>query len=118
MALFGTLFGAALNAGFGALQNQMAAEQAAQDRKQNYMYGEMAADNADRRTRALYADLQSPAALMQQYKEAGLSPSAMAAGAGAGGVSSGAHGTGASGPTSAFMPMSLLEGAQIANLNA
>lgn len=63
----------------------------------NYKYGEKAADNADRRTRALYNDLYSPQARLQQLKDAGLSAGLMYGTAGAGGTTStaGAMGHGA-----------------------
>lgn len=67
-------------------------------REENYKYGEQAANAADERTRALYRDLYSPQAQMQQLKEAGLSPSIYASGGLAGQSGhSGAQGTGASG---------------------
>lgn len=86
--------------GFGtaAYNNQAAAEREARARAENYKYGEMAANNADKRTRDLYKDLQSPTALLEQYKNAGLSPSLMFGGGGSpGGVTAGAQGTGATG---------------------
>ena len=95
-----------LNVGFGELS-----------RARNYYYGERQAANADARTRALYNDLYSPKALMKQYKEAGLSPSVMFGGTpGQGGMS------GAMAPSAAvqtpYMPMSMLEAAQTANIMA
>lgn len=88
------------------------------DRRQNYLYGEMAAKNADKRTRALYSDFYSPEALKRQYEEAGLSPSLMFGGTPGQGGMSGAQGTGANGPTTPYMPLSLLEAAQISKINA
>lgn len=69
--------------------------------KDNYNYNEMAADNADKRTRALYEDYYSVQAQKKQLLEAGLSPS-LAYGAGGGGSAGqaqpkGAQGNGASG---------------------
>ena len=65
-----------------------------------YLYKEnfYVVEAADSRTRALYNDLYSPGAQMQQIKDAGLSPSIYASGgiSGKSGVS-GAMGTGASG---------------------
>lgn len=118
MGLLGTIIGAGINAGMGALNNQWAAERAREDRAENYKYGEMAATNADTRTRALYNDFYSPSALARQYKEAGLSPSIMFGGTPGQGGASGASAAGAASVSTPFMPMSLLEGAQIANLNA
>lgn len=80
----------------------------------NYKYGEMAAEQADKRQRALYEDYLSPAARIMQLKEAGLSPSLFADGAGGGsmGLEQGAQGTGASGmglPTGVISPESLAQ---------
>lgn len=91
-------------------------------RKGNFVYGELAADNADARTRALYNDLYSPAAQMKQLKEAGLSPSIYSntGMAGKSGVA-GAQGSAASGigpSTEPFQAPSALELAQIRKLNA
>lgn len=123
----------ALSAGFGILSsylsNKWARENAEHDREENYKYNELAAGNADARTRALYNDLYSPQALMQQLKDAGLSPSVFYAN-GAGGISgqSGAQGEGASGlrqdtfgiPNVTPLDLSQIElnKAQARNLNA
>ena len=91
------------------------------DRRLNYEYNEKAAAAADWRTRQLYKDLYSPEALMKQYKDAGLSPSLMFGGTpGQGGIS-GAQGAGASGPQTGytpFMPTSMVEAAQVAEMMA
>ena len=87
------------------------------NREENYYYSERQAENADKRTRALYADLYSPQALMQQYKKAGLSPSLMFGGTPGQGGMSGAQGASAAVQTP-YMPMSLLEAAQIKQLEA
>lgn len=114
----GTIGGATIGGLFGIAQNILANRMQSEARKENYKYGEIAAENADKRTRALYADFYSPQALVKQYQEAGLSPSLMFGGTpGQGGVS-GAQGAGATGLGTPFMPASLLEGAQIANLAA
>ena len=65
-------------------------------RAENAKYNELAAENADRRTRSLYNDLYSPQAQLQQIKNAGLSPSVFF-GSGAVGQSgqAGAQGNGA-----------------------
>ena len=118
MSVIGTIIGAGLNAGFGALNNYWAEQQASKARAENYMYGEMSADNADTRTRALYKDFYSPQALLKQYQAAGLSPSMMFGGTPGQGGMSGAQGSGGAGTPTPYMPMSLLEGAQIANLTA
>lgn len=100
------------------LNNILADRRAAEDRRENYEYNEMSAENADRRTRALYSDFYSPAALMRQYQEAGLSPGLMFGGTPGQGGMSGAQGAGSSGLQTPFMPFSLVEAAQAANLFA
>lgn len=92
----------AAQAGFNMLgsiiNNGMSTAMGDYNRKQNYLYNEKSANAADARTRALYNDLYSPKALLQQYKDAGLSPSLMFGGGGPGGATpQGAQGEGASG---------------------
>ena len=118
MSVFGTIAGGAVQAGLGAINNVWAQKQQGEARRQNYLYGEMAAENADARTRALYNDFYSPQALMRQYREAGLSPSMMFGGTPGQGGTSGAQGSGAAGLGTPYMPMSMIEGAQIANIAA
>lgn len=118
MSVLGTIVGGAVQAGLGAINNVWAQEQQREARRENYIYGEMAAKNADARTRALYNDFYSTEALMKQYKAAGLSPSMMFGGTPGQGGMSGAQGTGAAGPGALYTPISMLEGAQIANINA
>lgn len=113
-----SILGAFSNIASAAINNYGANYRTQQDRKENYMYGEMAAENADRRTRALYSDFYSPEALLRQYKETGLSPSLMFGGTPGQGGMAGAQGTGASGPTTPFYGVSGLEAAQIANIMA
>ena len=113
-AIVGGMFGLANS----AINNAWASRQAEQDRQRNYYFGEMAADNADKRTRALYQDFYSPEALMRQYKAAGLSPSMMFGGTPGQGGMAGAQGSGASGPQTPFMPVSMVEAAQAAALFA
>lgn len=86
--------------------------------KLNYKYGEMAAQAADARTRALYEDIYAPGAQMRMLKEAGLSPSIYYGGTPGQGGMSGAQGTGATGGQAPFMPISLLEAAQVAQMYA
>jgi len=114
----GAIGGAAVSGLFGIMQQQISRNITAEDRRENYEYGEKAAENADQRTRALYEDFYSPKALLKQYKEAGLSPSMMFGGTPGQGGMSGAQAAGASGPQTTFVPASLIEGAQIANLIA
>lgn len=114
--------GAGVSGVFGIMQtglnNFFADERTREDRAQNYLYGEMSAEHADWRTRALYNDFYSPEALLRQYKKAGLSPSMMFGGTPGQGGTSGAQGTGAAGPQTPFMPFSMLEAAQVANIIA
>lgn len=110
-AAAGSILGTVVN-------NEYAKTLTRQDRAENYRYGEMAAENADRRTRALYGDFYSPEALLKQYKEAGLSPSMMYGGTPGQGGMSGAQGSGASGIQTPYVPMSILEAVQAANITA
>lgn len=114
----GTAVAAGINALYGMWQQHYAAEQADWDRTENYRYNELAAENADARTRALYNDFYSPEALMRQYKAAGLSPSMMFGGTPGQGGTSGAMGAGAHGPQTMFSPSSLVDAAQAAALFA
>lgn len=116
--MIGQIIGAIGSMATAGINNAWASERAERDRAENYRYGEMTADNADARTRALYRDFYSPQALMQQYKEAGLSPSLMFGGTPGQGGTSGAQGTGASGISTPYMPVSMLEAAQIAKTMA
>lgn len=61
--------------------------------KRQHQLNEESADNADARTRALYNDLESPAAKRQQLEEAGMSIGMMYGGGGglSGGLASGAQ---------------------------
>ena len=113
-----SIIGGGVQAGLGALNNYWSERLQSQARLENYKYGEMAAENADRRTRALYNDYYSPAALLKQYQEAGLSPSLMFGGTPGQGGMSGAQGTGANGPGALYTPISMVEGAQAAALMA
>lgn len=109
----------AMNIFGSALNNSLAAEREETARQKNYQLNELAAENADRRTRALYNDLQSPKALLEQYKEAGLSPSLMFGGSGAGGsVTQAAQGAGVAGINPKIFGVSPIDAAQINALNA
>lgn len=89
------------------------------NRKQNFEYNEKAADNADARQRAQYADLYSPQAQMEQYAAAGLSPSMMMGGgqSAVGGTPSGAMGS-LNGPYPTFKGYNPQEWANVANIMA
>lgn len=101
MAEYGAIVGAGISAGaniFGAwLGNKLTKEREEEARAENYKYNEMSADNADARTRALYNDLYSPYAQLQQLKDAGLSPSLFYGDGGGISGQAGAMGSGASG---------------------
>lgn len=109
--LLGAIAGGVLGLGQTALNSEIARRQSEADRAANYRYGEMAANNADKRTRLLYQDFYSPQALLTQYREAGLSPSMMFGGTPGQGGMSGAQGSGASGPQTPFVPPSIVESA-------
>lgn len=99
-AIFGTLAGIAGGAIQGAINNRQNQENNAQAAALNYHYGELSAQSADKRTRALYNDLYSPQAKVAQLKAAGLSPGlmyGMAGGAGGTTSTAGAQGQGAGG---------------------
>lgn len=115
--ILGIGIGAAAQAGLGALNNFFGAEAAAEARRQNYQYNEWAAQNADARTRRLYNDLYSPSAQLRQLEAAGMSPSVFYQGSGSQGTS-GAQGQGTAGQATPYMPISMIEGAQMARMVA
>lgn len=91
----GGLIGAGINAINQAINYKYATKMA----DYNFGLNEKAADAADARRRALYADFESPMAKIRQLKEAGLSPSLYAGGELGGGIGStaGAQGGGGAG---------------------
>lgn len=105
--MVGEIIGAGIGMLGGIANNAVSSGMTAQARWENYHYNEMAADNADKRTRALYEDFYSPSALMRQYREAGLSPSMMFGGTPGQGGQSGAQGSGPAGPQPTYSPMDL-----------
>ena len=121
---YGGMAGAAVGGIFGlatsALNNYYAEQREEEARQHNYILNEQAAWEADRRTRALYADLQSPEALRKQYEEAGLSPSVMFGAGGTSGAtpSNGAQGAGPNGIAPNVYGVSALEAAQIGLMTA
>lgn len=114
----GMLENGAIQGVLTGINNYLSRQQSDYDRQENYRLNELAAGAADQRTRALYNDFYSPSALMKQYKEAGLSPSLLFGGTPGQGGTSGTQGGGPGGPQSAYMPLSLMEAAQVANINA
>lgn len=117
--MLSSLLGAFTSVANNIYSNTQASEREARARQENYTYNELSAQNADKRTRALYNDLYSPQAQIEQLKEAGLSPSIYASNgiAGKSGVS-GAMGNGASGISPNVFGINGVEAAQIANLMA
>ena len=94
--------------------------------ERTFGYNELAAKNADKRTRALYTDLYSPEAKAKQLKEAGLSVGMMYGGQGGVGSTSstsGAQGAGAGNQQAAHvnladkLQLGMMK-AQVDNLNA
>lgn len=96
MELFTNLVTAGVNYGLQRQnqkeQNQFNAEEAAKARNETFALNEQAANNADARTRALFNDLYSPSAQMEQYRKAGINPSLMLSKGLGGSGSSGAQG--------------------------
>lgn len=128
MAFFNTngmgndLLGSAINTGTNFLtamyNNKQAEKREKAARKENFEYGEKAADAADARARAQYNDLYSIQAQMQQAKEAGLSPSVYASGGLQGKQGIGAQGTGASGVSPTTYGVNPIDVSQIRLNNA
>lgn len=114
----GMLENGAIQGVLTGINNYLSRQQSEYDRQENYRLNELAAGASDQRTRALYNDFYSPKALMKQYKEAGLSPSILFGGTPGQGGSTGSQGGGPAGPSSTFMPLSLMEAAQVANIQA
>ena len=113
-----TIVPAMIGAAGSILQNKVQNEQSKQNIEHaaavNYGYGEMSANNAQARTKALYSELYSPEAKVKQLKEAGLSVGLMYGQGGAGGTSStaGAQGQGAGGQQGK-QPIGILQGAEL-----
>lgn len=113
----GGAIGATIEGITGLIQNHQNAKIAGLMQERNYQFGEMQADNADRRTRALYYDLYAPEAKVTQLEQAGLNPALMYSGAGAGGQSSTAGAQGGSVNVGApqMQNLGLMEGALMAS---
>lgn len=96
------------------IQNQQSKENIEHAAAVNYGYGEMSADNAQARTKALFSEIYSPEAKVKQLKEAGLSVGMMYGQGGAGGTSStaGAQGQGAGGQQGK-QPIGILQSAEL-----
>ena len=115
--MLGTLLGIGASFGGNLFNNFLSGQRAEEDRARNHYYNELAADAADRRTRLLYSDIYSPQAQMKMIREAGLSPSIYYGGTPGQGGMSGAQGGGSNIQTP-YMPVSLLEGAQLKQIMA
>ena len=87
----------AANTMFNVYNNRMAEIREHNARLENYQYGELAADNAQKRTIDLYKKLYSPGAQLQQIKDAKLSPSLFYGDGGGISGQAGAQGSGAAG---------------------
>ena len=113
-AIGAAIIGAAASILQNQIQNKQSKENIEHAAAVNYGYGEMAADSADARTRALFKDLYSPEAKVKQLKEAGLSVGLMYGQGGASSTSStaGAQGQG-SGAQQAKQPLGILQSAEI-----
>lgn len=97
LGLLDEAWSVAKNVGMTAFNNSLAKKREKQARQENYIYNELSAQSADRRTRNLYMDLYSPQAQMEQIKEAGLSPSVYFGDVAGMSGQTGAQGAGASG---------------------
>lgn len=114
----GDIFGTFAGAGAAMVNNSIAQGQGQYAREENFIYGEKAARNADKRTRQLYNDLYSPQAQIQQLKDAGLSPALMYGGGSGGSGQAGAMGHGAAGIAPQTFGVNPLEMAQIGLIGA
>ena len=117
MAIFGDMLMGGINAAIGAANNAISQQYTRENMLYGYQLNEQAANAADARTRKLYGDFYSPQAQMRQLKEAGLSPSIFYGGTPGQGGTAGAQG-GTHAMAAPYAPVSMLEGAQVANLLA
>lgn len=110
---------AAISTGGNILNTFVEQMFAEHNREHNFYYNEKAADNADNRKRAWYQDFETPAAMVRQLKEAGLSPSMMYGDMGGSSGVSAPQGAGVGGgayPSGKILdPLTI---ANIANINA
>lgn len=115
------MLSALMGLGTSVLNNVFAGWREDNARQKNFHYNEMAAENADKRTRALYNDLYSANAQLNQLRQAGLSPSVFFGGQGASGMSvspNGAEGSGVNGIAPNMHFIDPLTAAQIDNIKA
>ena len=109
------VIGEGINTGINYGLSGSAAER---DRNANYNLNERAAQNAYERQVAMQERYYTPAALLRQYNEAGLSPSLLFGGTPGQGGTMAPKGNGPGGPQQTYAPMSLLDAAQAANMFA
>lgn len=106
--------GAAAGIAQSAVNNQMNLSNAREMARLNFNYNEEAADNAMKRSLALWEHTQSPSAVVKQLKDAGLSPGILLGQAGIGGAASGGpQGEGDAGMNAPIAKLQALEGAAI-----
>lgn len=116
--LIGSGISAAANIGGTILSNEMSREREQLARQENYLYNEKAANMADLRTRALYNDLYSPKAQLEQLKSARLSPSLFYGDGGGISGQTGAQGAGASGVLGSQFGIPSIDMSQIGKIMA
>ena len=105
-SIAGTIVGGAMS----LLGNYIQQKYYERNLKSQFDYNEQAAENADKRQRALYYDLYSPEAQKQMYINAGFSPSILYSGGATssqGATPHGAQGAGANMSMPAMAPLSL-----------
>lgn len=137
LGIVGAIVAGSINKEIATENNVEAATREATARQENYQYNEMAAQNAQTRQMQMqdylqqmeykrFYDLESPKAVIQQLKDAGMSPSAYLEGAGGAGGSSiptapiiQGNGTSGISPQTAFRPpMSYSDLANTALINS
>lgn len=116
--IISSLIGGGVDMAVSTLNNYLASEREAEARQRNYTFNESAANMADKRTRALYNDLYSPKAQIEQLQAAGLSPSVFYGDGGGISGQAGAQGQGTTGIAPNVFGADPLKGAQVANLLA
>lgn len=106
----GTIAGSLVGGAMTMLGNYIQQKYYERNLKSQFDYNEQAAENADKRQRALYYDLYSPEAQKQMYLSAGFSPSILYSGGAAssqGATPHGAQGAGANMSMPAMAPLNL-----------
>lgn len=106
----GSIAGTVVGGAMSLLGNYIQQKYYERNLKSQFDYNEKAADNADKRQRALYYDLYSPEAQKQMYINAGFSPSILYSGGATssqGATPHGAQGAGANMSMPTMAPLSL-----------